>query len=116
MIKIYIEGPALIKHARDTHMDVDILQRQQSGHYTVNHDAYHKLGVDHTPCRGYGNWILFRTDSVLAPGFKSSITKSTTGGSLIEGVLVEWITDPGQPSSWEATTLRHGTFNRYVTY
>ena len=35
MTKTYIEGPELIQHARDSHMDVDILQRQQSGLVTT---------------------------------------------------------------------------------
>ena len=59
MSKIHVEGHKLFRKVREWHLGAEILQGQVSGYYLANHDEYHNLAPRDTPCRGYGNWILW---------------------------------------------------------
>ena len=87
--EIYEHGPELFNQAREWHLGVEIMSRQSAGHYGSNHGDYHNLAPSNTPCKGYGNWLLWYVAGILAPGFHSKITSPTKGGAYIEGVLTE---------------------------
>ena len=93
MTLLYVEGRSLFQQAREWNMDAEILARQAAGRYLTNQNRYHCLNGGNPPCKGFGNCLLWYVASVLAPGFKTNISNPTTGGSLVEGVIWEWMAD-----------------------
>ena len=81
---IYEHGLPMLKQAKEWHLGAELIARQSKGHYTSNHGACHNLPSDDTPCKGYGNWILWYVAGILAPGFHGKIANPTKGGSYIE--------------------------------
>ena len=102
---IYEHGLPMLKKAKEWHLGAKLIARQSKGHYTSNHGACHNLSSDDTPCKGYGNWILY-VAGILAPGFHDKIANPTKGGSYIEGVLTEWKASPKDPTTRESRTVR----------
>ena len=67
--------------------------------------------------------IYFRAREILRrirnKGMPFNGKKSGTGGSFVEGVLVEWSTDPSVSDSWEVkdvrrTSVKQDCFRSYV--
>ena len=105
MEEIYFCAPDVLRRTGERGIDTDLLIRQGAGHYR---DTFHGLGVG-APCYRYGRWLLLWTAMIISPGLRVppfNGKKAGAGGSFVEGVLVEWPTDPTESDSWEVRNVR----------